>query len=43
MLMGGHSPSAAYWYEPGSGRFVTSTYYMPALPSWVANATGIRR
>jgi predicted AlkP superfamily pyrophosphatase or phosphodiesterase len=36
VLMGGHSPSAAYWYDPGSGRFVTSTYYMPALPSWVA-------
>jgi predicted AlkP superfamily pyrophosphatase or phosphodiesterase len=34
--MGGHSPSAAYWYDPGSGRFVTSTYYMPTLPSWVA-------
>jgi predicted AlkP superfamily pyrophosphatase or phosphodiesterase len=37
ILMGGHSPSAAYWYDPGSGRFVTSTYYMSALPSWVAN------
>jgi len=36
VLMGGHSPSAAYWYDPGSGRFVTSTYYMPKLPSWVA-------
>ena len=36
VLMGGHSPSAVYWYDPGSGRFVTSTYYMPALPSWVA-------
>ena len=33
--MGGHSPSAAYWYDHGSGRFVTSTYYMPTLPSWV--------
>ena len=36
ILMGGHSPSAAYWYDLGSGRFVTSTYYMPTLPSWVA-------
>ena len=36
VFMGGHSPSAAYWYDPGSGRFVTSTYYMPTLPSWVA-------
>jgi len=36
VFMGGHSPSAVYWYDPGSGRFVTSTYYMPTLPSWVA-------
>jgi hypothetical protein len=36
VLMGGHSPSAVYWYDSGSGRFVTSTYYMPTLPSWVA-------
>jgi hypothetical protein len=35
VLMGGHSPSAAYWYDAGSGHFVTSTYYMPAMPSWV--------
>ena len=35
VLMGGHTPSAAYWYDVGSGRFVTSTYYMPALPAWV--------
>jgi predicted AlkP superfamily pyrophosphatase or phosphodiesterase len=35
VLMGGHSPSAAYWYDPGSGRYVTSTYYMPTLPAWV--------
>jgi predicted AlkP superfamily pyrophosphatase or phosphodiesterase len=36
ILMGGHSPTAAYWYDHGSGRFVTSTYYMAALPAWVA-------
>ena len=35
VLMGGHTPSAAYWYDAGSGRFVTSTYYMPTLPAWV--------
>lgn len=35
VLMGGHMPSAAYWYDPGSGEFVTSTYYMPALPAWL--------
>jgi predicted AlkP superfamily pyrophosphatase or phosphodiesterase len=35
VLMGGHTPSAAYWYDVGSGRFVTSTYYAPTLPAWV--------
>jgi predicted AlkP superfamily pyrophosphatase or phosphodiesterase len=35
VLMGGHTPSAAYWCDIDSGRFVTSTYYAPALPAWV--------
>ena len=35
VLMGGCSPSAAYWYGVGSDRFVTNTYYMPTLPAWV--------
>ena len=35
VLMGGHTPNAAYWYDVGSGRFVTSTYYLPTLPEWV--------
>jgi predicted AlkP superfamily pyrophosphatase or phosphodiesterase len=34
VLMGGHDPSAAYWYDSGTGRFVSSTYYMPVLPEW---------
>jgi predicted AlkP superfamily pyrophosphatase or phosphodiesterase len=34
VLMGGHMPSAVYWYDVGSGRFVSSTYYMPTLPAW---------
>ncbi|MBZ5563294.1 MAG: alkaline phosphatase family protein [Acidobacteriia bacterium] len=33
---GGHTANAAYWYHGSVGRFVSSTYYMPALPSWVA-------
>ncbi|MGO8790940.1 MAG: alkaline phosphatase family protein [Terriglobia bacterium] len=35
VLMGGHTPTAAYWYDTGAGGFVTSTYYMSALPPWV--------
>lgn len=36
ILPGGHSANAAYWYQAATGRFVSSTYYMKALPSWVA-------
>ena len=36
ILPGGHSASAAYWYDTRTGRFVTSTYYIPALPAWAA-------
>jgi predicted AlkP superfamily pyrophosphatase or phosphodiesterase len=35
VLMGGHTANAAYWFDPRAGHFVTSTYYMPALPAWV--------
>jgi predicted AlkP superfamily pyrophosphatase or phosphodiesterase len=35
VLMGGHTASAAYWYDVGLDGFVTSTYYMPTLPAWV--------
>ena len=35
VLMGGHSPTAAYWCDSGSGKFVSSTYYESALPAWV--------
>jgi predicted AlkP superfamily pyrophosphatase or phosphodiesterase len=34
VLMGGHDPNGAYWYDVGAGRFVSSTYYMPTLPAW---------
>lgn len=36
ILPGGHTANAAYWYDSKTGRFVTSTYYMPSLPSWVS-------
>jgi len=34
VLMGGHTPNAAYWYDEAKGGFVTSTYYATALPAW---------
>jgi hypothetical protein len=35
ILPAGHSANAAYWYDGENGHWVSSTYYMKALPGWV--------
>lgn len=35
ILPGGRTANAAYWYDGGSGKYVTSTYYMNELPAWL--------
>ncbi|MDC6366535.1 MULTISPECIES: alkaline phosphatase PafA [Flavobacteriaceae] len=36
VLPGGHMANAAYWFEGGvDGNWITSSYYMDALPQWV--------
>ena len=40
ILPGGHTANAAYWYDGNSGNWITSTYYMKALPTWVSNFNG---
>ncbi len=35
ILPAGHSANAAYWYEGKTGKWITSSYYMNALPGWV--------
>jgi predicted AlkP superfamily pyrophosphatase or phosphodiesterase len=37
ILPAGHSANAAYWYNPASGDWISSTYYMGALPKWVTD------
>ncbi len=37
ILPAGHSANAAYWYDNMVGNWITSTYYMNALPKWVIN------
>jgi len=37
ILPAGHSPIAAYWHDPASNHWITSTYYMKELPRWVAD------
>jgi hypothetical protein len=35
ILPTGYSANGAYWIEPASGAFITSSYYMDSLPDWV--------
>ncbi|WP_054851707.1 alkaline phosphatase PafA [Olleya sp. ITB9] len=36
ILPAGHTANAAYWFHGADqGRFISSTYYLEALPSWV--------
>ncbi len=41
ILPAGHKADAAYWFDSGSGSFVSSSYYFSDLPDWVKqfNAT----
>jgi predicted AlkP superfamily pyrophosphatase or phosphodiesterase len=34
ILPAGHMADGAYWYDPDSNHWVTSTYYRPQLPDW---------
>ena len=34
-LPGGHLSDGSYWYNAATGTFMTSTFYMDALPQWV--------
>ena len=36
VLPAGHMADGAYWFDPRSGNFVSSTFYFPGLPGWVA-------
>lgn len=35
ILPAGHNPTGAFWFDDASGNFITSTWYMKDLPSWV--------
>ncbi len=36
ILPAGHIANAAYWYDGSNGAFISSTFYMKELPTWVA-------
>ncbi|TPE42376.1 alkaline phosphatase PafA [Pontibacter mangrovi] len=35
IMPAGHLADGAYWFDSKEGRFISSTYYMEALPEWV--------
>lgn len=35
ILPAGHSANAAYWFDDSTGNWISSTYYMNALPQWL--------
>ncbi len=37
ILPAGHNPTAAFWLDDASGKFISSSYYMSLLPAWASN------
>ncbi len=35
ILPAGHTANAAYWFEEKTGKWISSTFYMQELPTWV--------
>lgn len=42
VLPAGHMPDGAYWFDSGSGRFISSTYYKPGLPAWLEKFNNLK-
>ncbi|HLG99733.1 MAG TPA: alkaline phosphatase family protein [Bryobacteraceae bacterium] len=43
ILPAGHMADGAYWYDPDSNHWVTSTYYRAELPDWVREINNEQR
>jgi hypothetical protein len=43
ILPGGFAADAAYWIEPKTGAWITSTYYRPDLPKWAQDFNSANR
>jgi predicted AlkP superfamily pyrophosphatase or phosphodiesterase len=41
ILPGGHMADGAFWFDPDSNQWVTSTYYMDSLPDWVKGVNAL--
>ena len=43
ILTAGHSTDGVFWYDNVTGGWISSTYYVQALPSWVNDFNAMRR
>jgi hypothetical protein len=43
ILPGGFAADGAYWIDPKSGAWITSTYYRPGLPQWAQEFNAANR
>jgi len=37
ILPAGHAANGAYWYQGSTGNWITSTFYMKEVPTWIAD------
>lgn len=42
ILPAGHTANAAYWLDSQTGKFISSTYYLPVLPGWVNSFNNLK-
>jgi predicted AlkP superfamily pyrophosphatase or phosphodiesterase len=42
ILPAGKHPTGAYWFDPKSGKWITSTYYRNDLPEWAEHFNALR-
>jgi len=42
VLPAGHAADAAYWFDGTTGKFISSTYYLNALPTWVEKFNALK-
>lgn len=42
-LPAGHMADGAYWFDTSTGSFISSTFYVPALPAWVQDFNALKK
>jgi len=42
VLPAGHMPDGAFWFDVLTGKFISSTYYKPGLPTWLEKFNSLK-